>query len=128
VTLPLFGIRFLDLYRLGFLPAFAFALFVAALFSHLEHGGTWRPVVLIGILVAWLAPLALATAAQWGPGGFYYELILTSKQRLGAPWRDGLSPTALEQFQRQISASDHARAVGQPLDLGPASSAADDMR
>jgi hypothetical protein len=128
VTLPLFGIRFLDVYRLGFMPAFAFALVVAAVFSHLGHGGAGRDVALVGVLVVWLAPVALDTAAEWGPGGFYYELILTTKRRLGAPWRDGLSPRALEQFEDQVSASDDARAGGQPPDLTAVPSLTDDLR
>lgn len=125
VSLPLFGIRLVDLYRLGFMPAFAFALAAAAVFAHLEHGGAWRPVPLFGVLVAWLAPLALGTAAQWGPGGFYYEMSLTLERRLGGQWVTGLSPLALDLYTHQLAASDHVLAAGERLDLG---SAADDER
>jgi hypothetical protein len=115
VAMPLFGIRLVDFYRLGFMPCFAFALVAGALAHHLEHGASWRALPLAGVLVAWLAPLALDTAEEWGPNGFYYEMSLTLERRL-PDWETGLSPLALERYRRQLAASDHLREAGDRLD------------
>lgn len=116
VALPMFGIRLLDLYRLGFLPCFAFALVAGAVAHHLEHGGARRPAALALALVVWLAPLALDTAEEWGPGGFYYEMSLTLERRL-PDWPVGLSPLALGLYERQLAASDHEQQAADQLEL-----------
>ncbi len=115
VALPLFGIRLVDHYRLGFIPGFAIALVAGALAHHLEHARDWRPIPLGLVLVAWLAPLSLQTAQEWGPGGFYYEMSLTLERRL-PDWRTGLSPLALGLYERQLAASDHLQEAADRLE------------
>jgi hypothetical protein len=114
VALPLFGVRLLDFYRLGLLPCFSIALLAGAVARHLEHGGERRPLLLAAALAAWLAPLTLETAREWGPGGFYYEMSL-DLEREGPEWQADLSPTARTRFLSQLGLRDHLRDVGERL-------------
>ncbi len=107
-AIPLFGIGLVDPYRLGRFPSFAIALAAGGLAHHLEHGGARRVLPLAVILIAWLAPLGIATARAWGPSGFYYE------QQLGLTaadpgWVPHFAPRPRERFFEEVARSEHDR-------------------
>ncbi len=97
---PIFGLRPPDVYRLGFLIAFAFALALAAIVAALEERG-FAPLILVGALALWFAPLARESVAAWGPGGFQYGQIL--RWNLANPdWDQQLSPEMRRVLKKQI--------------------------
>ena len=99
-SIPIFGLRPPDVYRLGFLICFAFALLFAAIAAALESR-RWLQVGLVVLVAVWFAPLARASVAVWGPGGFQYSLII--RWNLQVPdWDQQLSPEMERVFRRQM--------------------------
>jgi hypothetical protein len=98
--IPIFGLRPPDVYRLGFLICFAFALVVAAVVAALDRR-RWVQVGLVALLAVWFAPLARASVAVWGPGGFQYSLII--RWNLQDPgWDRQLTPEMQRVFRKQM--------------------------
>jgi hypothetical protein len=102
----LFGLGLVDVYRLGLLPAFAFALAAAAAGHALEKRDPRLLLVAVLVVAVWLAPLALAAADAWGPGGFYYEMSLSLTRR-GEDWLAVFAPRGRARFWAQHEAREH---------------------
>ena len=106
VSLPLFGLGLVDVYRLGLLPCFGFAVAAAAVGHAVERRqARWILAPALAIVV-WLAPLALAAADAWGPGGFYYEMSLSLTRR-GEDWLAVFAPRGRARFWAQHEAREH---------------------
>ncbi|HLA79092.1 MAG TPA: hypothetical protein VJU18_16055 [Vicinamibacteria bacterium] len=97
---PIFGLRPPDVYRLGFLIAFAFALALAAMVAALE-ARRFAPVILMGALALGFAPLARDSVAVWGPGGFQYSQIIRWNL-MNPDWDQQLSPEMRRVFKKQM--------------------------
>lgn len=98
---PIFGLRPPDVYRLGFLIAFAFSLALAVIVVVLERRHRAAPAVLMGALALWFTPLARDSVAVWGPGGFQYSYLVGAN--LANPdWEALLSPEMRRVFRRQV--------------------------
>jgi hypothetical protein len=115
VSLPLFGIGLVDVYRLGLLPAFAFALAAAAAGHALEKRDARLVLIAVLVVVVWLAPLALAAADAWGPGGFYYEMSLSLTRR-GEDWLAVFAPRGRARFWAQYEAREHVLEAWKRID------------
>jgi hypothetical protein len=99
--IPIFGLRPPDVYRLGFLISFAFALAVAGVVAAIEGRRRWVPMVLVALVAVWFTPLARASVAVWGPGGFQYSLII--RWNLQNPrWDRQLTPEMQRVFRKQM--------------------------
>jgi hypothetical protein len=106
VSLPLFGLGLVDVYRLGLLPCFAFAIAAAAACHALERRNERLLLIAVLAVVVALAPLALAAADAWGPGGFYYEMSLSLTRR-GEDWLAVFAPRGRARFWAQHEAREH---------------------
>lgn len=106
VSLPLFGLGLVDVYRLGLLPCFAFAVAAAAAGHALERRHARLILAAALALVVWLAPMALEAADAWGPGGFYYEMSLSLTRR-GQDWLAVFAPRGRGLFWAQHGAREH---------------------
>jgi len=115
VSVPLFGLGLVDVYRLGLLPAFAFGLAAAAAGHALEKRDARLLLVGLLVVVVWLAPLALAAADAWGPGGFYYEMSLSLTRR-GEDWLAVFAPRGRARFWAQHAAREHVLEAWKRID------------
>ena len=106
MSLPLFGLGLVDVYRLGLLPCFAFALAAAAAGARAREARRRLLLVAVLVVVVWLAPLALEAADEWGPGGFYYEMSLSLTRR-GEDWLAVFAPRGRARFWAQHEAREH---------------------
>ena len=106
VSLPLFGLGLVDVYRLGLLSCFGFALAAAAAADALEARDRRRLVIAALVVVGWLAPLAMDAADEWGPDGFYYEMSLSLTRR-GEDWLAVFAPRGRARFWAQHGAREH---------------------
>jgi hypothetical protein len=107
---PILAISEVDLYRLGLLIAVGLGLCFGAIVDVVSRHRAWPSVVLAGLMAAWLAPPALATAAAWGPGGFVMSLLPGFKRHFGAEWWDPLTPEMKRLYYDQLDRQDHAAA------------------
>jgi hypothetical protein len=98
--IPVFGLRPPDVYRLGFLICFAFALLVAAV-AALFEARRWLPLAMAAVIAVWYVPLARSSVAVWGPGGFQYSLIIRWNQQVEG-WDGQLSPEMRQVFRKQM--------------------------
>jgi hypothetical protein len=98
--IPVFGLRPPDVYRLGFLICFAFALLVATVAAVFE-ARRWLPLGLAAAIAVWFVPLARSSVAVWGPGGFQYSLIIRWNQQVEG-WDGQLSPEMRQVFRKQM--------------------------
>jgi hypothetical protein len=115
VSLPLFGLGLVDVYRLGLLPAFAFAVAAGAGGHALEKRRARLFPIAAVVVMTWLAPLALAAAAAWGPGGFYYEMSLSLTRR-GEDWLAVFAPRGRARFWAQHEAREHVLEAWRRID------------
>jgi len=115
VSLPLFGLGLVDVYRLGLLPAFAFAIAAAAVGHALEKRSARLLPIAALVVMTWLAPLALAAADAWGPGGFYYEMSLSLTRR-GEDWLAVFAPRGRARFWAQHEAREHVLEAWRRID------------
>jgi hypothetical protein len=115
VSVPLFGLGLVDVYRLGLLPSFAFAVAAAAAGHALEKHGARLLLVAVLVVGVWLAPLALAAADAWGPGGFYYEMSLSLTRR-GEDWLAVFAPRGRARFWAQHAAREHVLEAWKRID------------
>ncbi|HEV7502513.1 MAG TPA: hypothetical protein VGQ33_20995, partial [Vicinamibacteria bacterium] len=106
VSMPLFGLGLVDVYRLGLLPCFGFAIAAAAAGHALEKRDRRLPAVAALAVVLWLGPLALDAADAWGPGGFYYEMSLSLTRR-GEDWLAVFAPRGRARFWAEYGAREH---------------------
>jgi hypothetical protein len=106
-VLPALGVRQLDLFRLGLLVCFAFALLWGALVTVVEVRSRVLPAVLAAVLAVWFVPLSLRTAAAWGPGGYFTSLLPSWKAHHGALWWDSLTPEMKALFNRAVEDEVH---------------------
>jgi hypothetical protein len=115
VSLPLFGLGLLDVYRLGLLACFGFATFAAAAAHALEaRDRRWLGIAAL-VVVAGLAPLALEAADEWGPDGFYYEMSLSLTRR-GEDWLAVFAPRGRDRFWAQHGAREHVLEARRRID------------
>jgi hypothetical protein len=115
VSLPLFGLGLVDVYRLGLIACFGFALAAAAAAHALEALDRRLPVIAGLVVVAWLAPLALDAADEWGPHGFYYEMSLSLTRR-GEDWLAVFAPRGRARFWAQHGAREHVLEAWRRID------------
>jgi hypothetical protein len=123
VSLPLFGLGLVDVYRLGLLACFGLAMAAAAAAQALEARDRRLLVIAAVVVVAWLAPLALEAADEWGPGGFYYEMSLSLTRR-GEDWLAVFAPRGRDRFWAQHGAREHVLEAWKVIDPEPGDGAA----
>jgi hypothetical protein len=115
VSFPLFGLGLVDVYRLGLLPCFAFAVAAAAAGHALERRNGRLLLIPVLVVVVALAPLALAAADGWAPGGFYYEMSLSLTRR-GEDWLAVFAPRGRARFWAQHEAREHVLEAWRRID------------
>jgi hypothetical protein len=115
VSVPLFGLGLVDVYRLGLLPCFAFAIAAAAAGHALERRNGRLLLIPVLVVVVALAPLALAAADAWAPGGFYYEMSLSLTRR-GEDWLAVFAPRGRARFWAQHEAREHVLEAWRRID------------
>lgn len=113
--LPALGLRGIDLYRLGLVPAFGAALVAAGLACYVARGESRLLAPLAAGLVLWMAPHARSTADAWGPGGFHYEAVLGFNRAM-PDWLAALPGPSREEFERQWRERQH-REQAEALDV-----------
>jgi len=108
LLLPTLGLRRVDVYRLGLVPAFGAALIAAAAAAHLAHRSHGRAALpwLAAALLVGLAPPSRESLRGWGPGGFYYEAVLRFNREM-PEWLAVLRPEARARFDLQAREADH---------------------
>jgi hypothetical protein len=106
VSIPLFGLGLVDVYRLGLLPSLGFALAAAAAGCSVEKRVGRAFVLAALVIVSWMAPLAVEAADEWGPGGFYYEMSLSLTRR-GEDWLAVFAPRGRARFWAEHDAREH---------------------
>jgi hypothetical protein len=106
VLLPTLGLRRIDIYRVGLVPALGAALVAAGVAAHLAHKARLLLPLLAAALVGFLAPAAIRSAAAWGPRGFYYEAVLGFNSEM-PEWIAVLKPEARARFERQLRERAH---------------------
>ncbi len=99
---PALGIRQVDIFRLGLLVCLGFALAWGALVTH--GGERHRLAWVLGscALLLWTSPLALKTAADWGPGGYYKSLLWNWRTHNGEKWWNSLTPEMRSLFYAEL--------------------------
>ena len=105
-ALPMLGMAGFDLYAKGLLLCVGFGILWAVLIRHVEHRSAALAVVLAILPALWLGPLAQATSAAWGPGGFLWERN-TRWTRHRPDWKAGLTPEMRQLFREQVEAEAH---------------------
>ena len=92
------------------------ALAAAAAGGHaLEKRDARLLLVAVLVVAVWLAPLALAAAEAWGPGGFYYEMSLSLTRR-GEDWLAVFAPRGRARFWAQHEAREHVLEAWKRID------------
>jgi hypothetical protein len=106
-VLPLLGLpNTLDLYRLGYLVAFAIAFVVAGIAIRLERSFA-ALAVLAALLAATLSPLSIDAARAWAPDGFQGRAFLHWKET-EPTWVGQLTPEMRARFQDTVTWHCHA--------------------
>jgi hypothetical protein len=116
---PILGAR-PDLYRLGLLPALAFALVFGAVVTVLEgHDVGVRgsspsssavavlPSVAVALLAGLLVPVTIDTIGAWRPDGFFAARAIEWSRR-HADWQASLTPESRALFLAQVERQEHA--------------------
>ena len=104
----------LDLYRLGLLVCFAFAIAWAALLSRLERRSTGLALTAAVGLAGWFGAVSIAAGQAWGPGGFSMNAGTAWKLRDDA-WYRSISPEMKRLFLDQAERVRHVSGES-PLD------------
>ena len=111
---PLLGLRTLDLYRLGLPLCISAALIVGGLAAAVETRSRALAGALAVATLLWLAPKTSTTAAAWGPGGFYFEMM--TRWRSQRPeWVERLPPASRALFLRQVAEQRARPRIERPL-------------
>jgi hypothetical protein len=107
---PVLGLRGdVDLYRLGLLPAFGFALLCAAAFAALEQRERLRIALALAVVVLLVtARAAQLTVAEWGPESWLAGASARWK-RNDPTWMGSISPQMRRLFLAQVERREHAR-------------------
>jgi hypothetical protein len=96
--LPLRGDR--DVYRLGLLMAFGFALLWSAALGQLWARRPRLAPLAIAVLAFWFGWAAIRSSQAWGPGGF--AMTAGTRWKLGNEgWLAGFPPEVRDLFARQ---------------------------
>ena len=112
-VLPLLGLpSTLDLYRLGYLVAIAFAFVVAGIAIRLERSFVALAVLAVTLAAA-LSPRSIDAARAWAPDGFRGRAFLHWKWN-EPTWVGQLTPEMRAQFQDTVSWHCHARRWVEP--------------
>jgi hypothetical protein len=97
-----------DVYRLGLLIGLGCAMALAGVAAHAEHRSPVLPALLVSAFVVAAAPVSLATAAAWGPGGFFWNQAM-GWARATPEWVQSLHPQTRALFWEQLERDEHAR-------------------
>lgn len=96
--LPLRGDR--DVYRVGLIMAFGFAIAWAAAWAALEVRSPRLAAVAAGVLALWFGSAAIASSQAWGPGGV--AMTSGTRWKIGnESWLASLTPEMRDLFARQ---------------------------
>lgn len=104
---PVLGAR-PDLYRLGLLPALAFAIVVGAVVMLLEGGSSpSSSAVAVALLAVLLVPVTIDTIRAWRPDGFFAARAIEWSRR-HEDWQASLTPESRALFLAQVERQEHA--------------------
>jgi hypothetical protein len=116
VIFPILGAR-PDLYRLGLLPALAFALAVGAAVMTVEHVSAtpvpratlapWLSIA-VAMLAVVLVPVTVDSIRAWRFDGFFAARAIEWSRR-HEDWQASLTPESRALFLAQLDRQDHAR-------------------
>jgi hypothetical protein len=118
---PVLGAR-PDLYRLGLLPALAFAIVFGAVVLLLEGerlatpglphvppaAGALLPSVAVALLAVLLLPVTIDTIRAWRPDGFFAARAIEWSRR-HEDWQASLTPESRALFLAQVERQEHAQ-------------------
>ena len=117
---PILGAR-PDLYRLGLLPALAFAIVFGAVLMILEghdvgvRGSSLSssvvamlPSVAVALLAVLLVPVTVDTIRAWRPDGFFAARAIEWSRR-HEDWQASLTPESRALFLAQVERQEHAQ-------------------
>jgi hypothetical protein len=117
---PILGAR-PDLYRLGLLPALAFALVFGAVVTILEgrdvavRGSSLSssavavlPSAAVALLAVLLVPVTIDTIRAWRPDGFFAARAIEWSRR-HEDWQASLTPESRALFLAQVEGQEHAQ-------------------
>jgi hypothetical protein len=104
---PILGAR-PDLYRLGLLPALAFALMAGAAVMTLERRVALLPSAAIALLAVVLVPVTVDSIRAWRFDGFFAARAIEWSRR-HEDWQASLTPESRSLFLAQLEQQDHAQ-------------------
>ncbi|HEY8147675.1 MAG TPA: hypothetical protein VIK51_02000 [Vicinamibacteria bacterium] len=118
---PILGAR-PDLYRLGLLPALAFAIVFGAVVLVLEGGhvaasgspylppaaAAVLPSMAVALLAVLLVPVTIDTIRAWRPDGFFAARAIKWSRR-HEDWQASLTPESRALFLAQVERQEHAQ-------------------